>query len=126
MKICIKENSINPTFFDQDWATDEIAAQLGYAVVEIGDEYYDCAFEDFNEDFTFNVEKYTVRKRKRVAEKTIIPRIEELKFLLQSTDYKAIKFAEGELSAEEYEETKTERKAWREEINQLEEQLKGV
>lgn len=46
-------------------------------------------------------------------------RISELKGLLASTDYKAIKYAEGELTAEEYEETKLQRRAWREEINIL-------
>ena len=50
-------------------------------------------------------------------------RILELKEFLYNTDYKAIKYAEGELSAEEYEETKLQRRAWRVEINQLEEQL---
>lgn len=46
-------------------------------------------------------------------------RIAELKQKLASTDYKAIKFAEGELTAEEYEPTRLQRKAWREEINNL-------
>ena len=47
-------------------------------------------------------------------------RIAELKKLLQATDYQAIKYAEGELSAEEYEPIKQQRKEWREEINALE------
>ena len=47
-------------------------------------------------------------------------KIIELKRFLQSTDYQAIKYAEGELSAEEYAETKAQRKAWRAEINRLE------
>lgn len=51
-------------------------------------------------------------------------RIAELKQKLQETDYKAIKYSEGELSAEEYAETKAQRRAWREEINKLEEELK--
>lgn len=51
-------------------------------------------------------------------------RIIELKQKLQETDYKAIKYAEGELSVEEYAETKAQRRAWREEINKLEEELK--
>ena len=53
-------------------------------------------------------------------------RIIELKQKLQETDYKAIKYAEGELSVEEYAETKAQRKAWREEINKLEEELKDA
>ena len=51
-------------------------------------------------------------------------RIIELKQKLKETDYKAIKYAEGELSVEEYAETKAQRRAWREEINKLEEELK--
>ena len=51
-------------------------------------------------------------------------RIIELKQKLAETDYKAIKYSEGELSAEEYAETKAQRRAWREEINKLEEELK--
>ena len=53
-------------------------------------------------------------------------RIAELKQKLQETDYKAIKYAEGELSVEEYAETKAQRRAWREEINKLEEELKDA
>ena len=49
-----------------------------------------------------------------------------LKAKLRATDYKAIKFAEGELSAEEYEETRLQRKAWREQINTLEIELKQM
>lgn len=46
-------------------------------------------------------------------------RIEELKSLLAKTDYQAIKFAEGEISAVQYEPMRLQRKAWREEINKL-------
>ena len=48
-------------------------------------------------------------------------RIAELKSLLAQTDYQAIKYAEGQLSANEYEEMKKQRQAWRDEINLLEE-----
>lgn len=50
-------------------------------------------------------------------------KIIELKRKLRETDYKAIKYAEGELSAEEYAETKAQRRAWRAEINQLEAEI---
>lgn len=53
-------------------------------------------------------------------------RIIELKRQLRLTDYKAIKFAEGELSAEEYAETKAQRKAWREEIGALEIEIENL
>ena len=50
-------------------------------------------------------------------------RIAELKRNLQNTDYQAIKYAEGELSAEDYASTKAQRQSWRAEINQLESEL---
>lgn len=50
-------------------------------------------------------------------------RIAELKSLLAQTDYQAIKYAEGQLSASEYAEMKKQRQAWRDEINLLEEEL---
>ena len=50
-------------------------------------------------------------------------RINELKTYLKATDYKSIKYAEGELSEEEFEPIKEQRKAWRAEINELQAQL---
>ena len=50
-------------------------------------------------------------------------RIAELKSLLAQTDYQAIKYAEGQLSASEYSEMKKQRQTWRDEINLLEEEL---
>lgn len=46
--------------------------------------------------------------------------IEDLKKYLKSTDYKAIKFAEGLISPEEFEEEKEQRMAARARINELE------
>lgn len=53
----------------------------------------------------------------------IIPQIMALKEELAASDYKAIKFAEGLISAEEYEPIKAERQALREQINALEKEL---
>lgn len=50
-------------------------------------------------------------------------RINELKFLLNSTDYQAIKYAEGIISAEEYAPIKSQRQVYRDEINKLEKEL---
>ncbi|MBO5854373.1 MAG: hypothetical protein J6Q61_06520 [Bacteroidales bacterium] len=50
--------------------------------------------------------------------------IEILKHKLQQTDYKAIKYAEGWISEEEYAPIKAERQAIREEINRLEKEQK--
>lgn len=53
---------------------------------------------------------------------TIAERIEMLKSELASTDYKAIKYAEGWMTEEEYAPIKAERQAIRDEINALEAQ----
>lgn len=46
-------------------------------------------------------------------------RIMELKSLLAETDYKAIKYAEGLFSEEDYAPIKAQRQEWRDEINEL-------
>ena len=43
--------------------------------------------------------------------------IMQLRGQLHNTDYKAIKYAEGELTEEEYAPIREQRKAWRNEIN---------
>ena len=63
-----------------------------------------------------------VENYKKSAEITTEQKIAELKKKLADTDYKAIKYAEGYISEEEYEPTKLERQKWREEINRLEQE----
>ena len=62
---------------------------------------------------------------KRYEIKKIEVRISEYKNYLRATDYLAIKFAEGVLTAEEYAETKALRESWRAEINRLEKEVNG-
>ena len=64
--------------------------------------------------FVYLPNSYVKRRNELIAEMRL------LKSNLRATDYLAIKFAEGELSASEYCETKNQRKAWRERINELE------
>lgn len=59
-------------------------------------------------------------ERARIAK--IDSEILELKIYLSESDYKAIKYAEGWISEEEYKEIKEQRQAWRDRINELEEQ----
>ena len=49
----------------------------------------------------------------------------ELKEELQRTDYKAIKYAEGVMADEEYQQTGIQRQAWRRRINELERLIAG-
>ena len=53
-------------------------------------------------------------------------KIARLKQMLSDTDYKTMKYAEGQLTEEEYASVKTQRQAWRDEINQLEEELSST
>ncbi len=46
-----------------------------------------------------------------------------LKQILTSTDYKALKFAEGQISEKDYAETKKQRQQLRDKINELEAEL---
>ena len=50
-------------------------------------------------------------------------RIAQLKKLLADSDYKAIKYAEGLISASDYASIKMEREMWRKEINEKEKDL---
>ena len=52
-------------------------------------------------------------------------RIIFLKRQLEASDYKVLKHIEGKLSQKEYEKVLTQRQEWRDEINELEAQLKG-
>lgn len=54
------------------------------------------------------------------AEQQRLARIDELRTLLAESDYKAIKYAEGWITAEDYAAVKAQRQAWRDEINELE------
>lgn len=49
-----------------------------------------------------------------------------LKQILASTDYKALKYAEGQISEKDYEETKQERQSLRDKINELEAELTAI
>ena len=60
--------------------------------------------------------------RKRAIESEIAG----LKQILTSTDYKALKFAEGQISATDYKETKQQRQALRDKINELEAELETI
>ena len=52
-----------------------------------------------------------------------INRINELKQLLNESDYRTIKFIDGCYTVEEYYPYKQQRQAWRDEINELEKDL---
>ena len=74
--------------------------------------------------------KFTIKRRTPTVEEIKVDetakinrQIFELKQKLTQTDYKAIKYSEGLLTDKEYAEVKSQRQAWRDEINRLEEKL---
>ena len=76
--------------------------------------------------------KFTIKRRNPTDEElhnddiqAINREISELKKKLFDTDYKAIKYAEGLLTNEEYVEIKVQRELWRKRINELEASLEG-
>ena len=76
--------------------------------------------------------KFTIKRRTPTIEElhnddiqAINREISELKKKLFDTDYKAIKYAEGLLTDEEYAEVKAQREEWRKRINELEASLEG-
>lgn len=79
---------------------------------KIGNGYkFDLATKTIVEDTTYQEQKNKQEKLNRIA---------ELKSKLSKTDYQAIKYAEGQLTEEEYAPIKAQRQLWRDEINQLE------
>lgn len=73
-----------------------------------------------------NVEIDTVSKQNRQNIKDFQIQIRELKKQLSATDYQAIKYAEGQLSEEEFLEIKIKRQSWRDEINNLEKKIEEL
>lgn len=61
----------------------------------------------------------TAEELKQQPQASVDIQIADLKQQLADTDYKAIKFAEGMISAEDYAEIKAQRQGWRDEINAL-------
>ena len=57
---------------------------------------------------------------------TIAGEINACKQLLAQTDYKAIKYAEGQITKADYAAIKAQRQAWRDRINALEAELAAL
>lgn len=113
MKTNTNEKIIKPKLGDvfrySDYMTYLTFAQSnGYQIIDYG--------MDGEEKLFMVREMPIIEKTKEQIAKS---RIKELKKLLSDTDYKAIKYAEGCLSEEDYSTIKEQRQAWRDEINEL-------
>ena len=97
MEICIRENYIDKTaltkthiIIDEDGKEHEelmykredlVKPPYDYKIVEIDDKYADCVASDFNDDLSFNIEKYNARKQNKLNNEKIIKLKEKLKEL---------------------------------------------
>lgn len=68
MIIAIKKQQDNSIYIDKNLRTEIDYVALGFTLKNIDDKYNDCEDTDFNEDFTFNVEKYIARKQSYLDE----------------------------------------------------------
>lgn len=89
-------------------------------------QYFDKPLRTQNGDYIYEYVDGRVREKDQTKNRLRRERecrIAELKLNLAETDYKAIKYAEGIISEDEYAETKVQRQAWRDEINVIEASL---
>lgn len=96
-------------------------ASRGFVNIEVKDGY--CVGMEVNQDaLDAYLAEYPDPDPKIVEYQA---EIDELKKNLVDTDYKAIKYAEGEISEEDYAPIKAQRQAWRDRINELEALISG-
>ena len=88
-------------------------------MIEINDSNINKIGNGYKFDLSTNtiVEDSTYQENKIKQEK--LDKISKLKSLLSHTDYKAIKYAEGLISEQDYAVIKLQRQTWRDEINKL-------
>ena len=103
--------SFTETPFDASKPFVEVSA---YPVIGVDKIVDGAVVRDQTDATSYTAAKETTTRKMRII---------ELKSNLRSTDYLAIKYAEGQLTAEEYATTKAQRQAWRDEINALEAQI---
>lgn len=117
MKIAVRIEPNGSTYIDKNLRPeiDYTKPPYNFTIKTIDDKYSDCNDNDFD-GLEFSVEKYNARKIREINE----PIIAQLKQNLDNTDYQAIKFAEGRMTAEKYAPIGEQRQAWRDEINRLE------
>ena len=96
----------------------ELAYKFGWFENSIPEE--DLEVSDVN-GWTYLKDKCPHKTQEMIDRENAIQEISQLKKALSDTDYKAIKFAEGEINPEEYLPIKNQRAEWRAKINKLQE-----
>lgn len=124
MKVCVRENYIDIDVVNRIDEKTLKKQPYNFQIVDVPEEFLDCQFSDFElkrKKFVFSFEKYNNRKKVDEASQ----RIAYLKLKLASSDYQAIKFAEGAIDEFSFEEIRKERQSCRDEINELEKIING-
>lgn len=117
-EICIREQTIDFYGLENNKREDLLA--LGFKFTFIDEAFVGkCIAQDFDEDLTFNIDKYN----KRIQKLNNRNKIDELKQKLKDTDYIALKAFEGSISEAEFEPVKKQREEWRKEVDALLKQI---
>lgn len=95
----------------------KLAYKFGWFDNSIPEE--DLEISDVN-GWTYRKELCPHKTQEMIDRENAIQEITQLKKSLSDTDYKAIKFAEGQISEEEYASVRAERQGYRNRINELE------
>ena len=131
MKIAIRKELEGYIYIDRTFLErfgEEQLEEYNYTLVEVDDKYFDCESSDFNDDLTFNIEKYYLRHETEKNSEELI----KLKANLEKTDYIANKLIEAETEEErqelrlQYAIQLANRKQWRKEINDLQDKNKAL
>ena len=118
-----------------NYTLDENNYIIGYTIIPFDETQPSIQIDDvkkihigisqiINHKFVANDEQFEQVQAEKKRISILQNEVNELKRKLASTDYEAIKFAEGEISAEDFAPIKEQRKAWRVRINELENELK--
>ena len=99
-----------------------LSAEMAYRLgkFENGIPLSDVEFSDID-DWPYLKDKCPHKTQADIDRENAIQEITQLKKQLSNTDYKAIKYAEGQLTEEEYAPTRSQRASWRARINKLQE-----
>ena len=99
-----------------------LSAEMAYRLgkFENGIPLLDVEFSDID-DWPYLKDKCPHKTQSDIDRENAIQEISQLKKALSDTDYKAIKYAEGEINPEEYLPIKNQRAEWRAKINKLQE-----
>lgn len=138
MKVAVRKEPEGYIYIDKTFLerfTEEQLEEYNYTLVEIDDKYSDCEGFDFNDDLTFNIEKYKARIQSKDDEEKLYI----LQTNLEKTDYIANKLAEANAEyivtedktklielRNKYSKELADRETWRKEIDSLKEKLKNL